>query len=281
MHAPNVWLITGIDSALCLVKSVLARGDRVIATSRSSDRIQDKFPISENIRLLVLDVTAGEEAIKAVVATAVRFWGRVDILVNNAAYVEKGLIEESGFSLIPLQTNVFGTLDVTTAVLPYMRAEKSGTIVMMGSRTSWRPENPVGPYSSSKAALRVFSETLAAEIEQFSIRMLIVEPAAFRTDSLVKSTIYRGNEIGDYDEMRDQAVERYKTVHRNLKGDPAKAMEVLTDVVRGEGKAAGRPWPLYLILGDLGVQGITDKCHRILQVMDDWKDVSTGLDIDP
>ncbi|KAJ7277216.1 hypothetical protein C8J57DRAFT_1308822 [Mycena rebaudengoi] len=262
MHTPSVWLITGASGGfgLCLVKSVLARGDRVIATSRSSDRIQDKFPISENIRLLVLDVTAGEETIKAVVATAVRFWSRIDVLVNNAAYVEKGLIEESGSARLRLQyeTNVFGTLDVTTAVLPYMRAEQSGTIVMMGSRMSWRPENPVGPYSSSKAALRVFSETLAAEIEQFSIRMLIIEPAAFRTDSLVKSTIYRGNEIEDYDEMRDQAVERYKTVHRNLKGDPAKAMEVLTDVVRGEGKAAGRPWPLYLILGDLGVQGITN-----------------------
>ncbi|KAJ6609033.1 hypothetical protein B0H10DRAFT_2065674 [Mycena sp. CBHHK59/15] len=285
MHSPAVWFITGTSSGFgkCLVDSVLARGDRVIATARSLDAIQG-LPKSENIRLLELDLTAGEEAIKAIVATAVAFWGRIDVLVNNAGYGEKGLIEETGSAQLKIQfqTNVFGTLDVTTAVLPYMRAERSGTIVMIGSRTSWRPENPcTGLYSSSKAALRCFSETLAAEIEQFGIRMLIVEPAGFKTDGLIKNSVYMGNKIPDYDEMREKSVQWYKTVAGMVKGDPAKAMEALTDVVRGEGKAAGRPWPLYLILGDLGVQGVTEKCHRILQVMDDWKDVSTGLDVDP
>lgn len=111
--------------------------------------------------------------------------------------------------------------------------------------------------------------------------MLIVEPAAFRTNSLMNTPYYTGNRIPDYDEMRAKSTEWYDTVHGLVKGDPAKAMEVLTDVVRGEGKAAGRPWPLYLVLGDLGVQGIADKCHTMLKVIDDWKDVSTGLNVDP
>ncbi|KAJ6557644.1 hypothetical protein B0H19DRAFT_1210449 [Mycena capillaripes] len=284
MHAPNVWVITGSSGGFgtCLVKSVLARGDRVVATARSLDKLAD-LPKSDNLRLLQLDITAGEEKIRAVVAAAVGFWGHVDVLVNNAGYGAKALLEEGGTAEMRRQyeTNVFGTLDVTTAVLPCMRAESSGTIVMIGSRTSWRPEFPVSMYGSSKAALRVFSETLAAEIAQFSIRMLIVEPAAFRTDALIKNPVYTGNPIAEYDAIRAAAAERYKTGHRMLKGDPAKAMEAVVDVVRGEGKAARRPWPLYLILGDLGVSGVTEKCEQVLGVLDEWRDVSTGLDFDP
>ncbi|KAJ7935921.1 hypothetical protein B0H13DRAFT_1699514 [Mycena leptocephala] len=285
MHAPNVWLITGTSGGFgtCLIRSVLARGDRVIATSRSLDKMQD-LPKTDALRLLQLDITTGEEAIRDIVAVAVGFWGGIDVLVNNAGYGSKALVEEGGSEMRrEYETNVFGTLNVTTAVLPYMRAKRSGTIVMIGSRASWRPEFPVslGFYASSKAALRVFSETLAAEIAQFSIRMLIVEPAAFRTDILIKKPVYTGNPIEDYDVMRAAAAERYERGHRMLKGDPAKAMEAVVDVVRGEGKAAGRPWPMYLILGDLGVSGVSEKCERMLSLLDDWRDVSTGLDFEP
>ncbi|KAJ7143036.1 hypothetical protein C8R44DRAFT_726320 [Mycena epipterygia] len=180
------------------------------------------------------------------------------------------------------EINVFGTLKVTTAVLPYMRAERSGTVVMIGSRTSWRPElSCAGLYASSKTAVRAFSETLATELAPFSIRMLIVELAAFRTNGLIGNSVYTGNAIPDYDAMRDAAFERYKKTHRILKGDLAKAMEAVADVVRGEGKAAGKPWPLFLILGDLGVSGVTEKCDQILHQLEDWEEVSTGLDIDP
>ncbi|KAJ6466829.1 hypothetical protein C8R45DRAFT_1020256 [Mycena sanguinolenta] len=281
----KVWLITGTSSGFgeCLVKSVLARGDLVIATARTLAKIQH-LTQSENVRVLELDIVSGEAAIKAIIAKAVEFWGRIDVLVNNAGHGAKGIMEESGSAQLRLQyeTNVFGTLDVTTAVLPYMRARRSGTIVMIGSRTSWRPENPsTGLYGSSKAALRVISETIAAETEQFSIRMLIVEPAAFRTNSLMNTPYYTGNAIPDYDKMREQSLTWYETINGLVKGDPVKAMEVLTDVVRGEGGAAGRPWPLYLILGDIGVAGVSEKCHRMLKVIDDWRDVTTGLNVDP
>ncbi|KAF8140725.1 hypothetical protein K438DRAFT_1692543 [Mycena galopus ATCC 62051] len=280
----KVWLITGTSSGFgeCLVKSVLARGDRVVATARNLTKMQH-LPQSENIRFLELDITSGEAAIKSIITTAVGFWGRIDVLVNNAGYGAKGITEESGSAQLRLQyeTNVFGTLDVTTAVLPYMRAARSGTIVMIGSRTSWRAENPsTGLYGSSKAALRVISETMASELEQFSIRMLIVEPAAFRTNSLMGTPYYAGNMISDYDKTREQSIKWYETINGLAKGDPAKAMEVLTDVVRGEGGAVGRPWPLYLVLGDLGVAGISEKCHRMLKVIDDWKEVTTGLNVD-
>ncbi|KAJ7445848.1 hypothetical protein FB451DRAFT_1292337 [Mycena latifolia] len=285
MHAPNVWLITGASGGFgkCLVKSVLARGDRVIATARSVDKMRD-LPRTDRIRLLQLDVTAGAPALKGIIAAAIAFWGRIDVLVNNAGYGAKGLVEEAGSAEMRLQyeTNVFGTLDVTTAVLPYMRAERSGTIVMIGSRTSWRPElTCTGLYASSKAALRVFSETLATELGPFGIRMLIVEPAAFRTDALVSPGVSTDHPIPDYDTMRAVAIQRYKDSYRALRGDPAKAMEAVVNVVRGEGAAAGKPWPLYLVLGDVGVSGVTEKCQRVMHLLEEWKEVSTGLDIDP
>ncbi|KAF7360031.1 NAD(P)-binding protein [Mycena venus] len=164
MYAPNVWLITGSSGGFgsCIVKSVLARGDRVIATARSLDKIPTDFPDTDALRLLELDITAGEKAISEVMKKAVGFWGRIDVLVNNAGYGSQALVEEGGgdeeairgelghiLSVIWADlfcvpwTNVFGTLDVTAAVLPYMRKERSGTIVMIGSRTSWRPELPV------------------------------------------------------------------------------------------------------------------------------------------
>ncbi|KAJ7882629.1 hypothetical protein B0H14DRAFT_2339907, partial [Mycena olivaceomarginata] len=214
-------------------------------------------------------------------------WGRIDVLVNNAGYGAKGVLEEAG--CVICVTNVFGALDMTTAVLPYMRKEKSGTIVMLGSRTSWRPENTVCPsaaalrllLASSKAALRVFSETLASEVAVFSIRVLIIEPAAFRTGALISNPMYTGNPLPAYDAMRAAAIDRYKWTQENVTGDPAKAMEAVVDVVRGEGKAAGRPWSLYLVLGDVGVSGVTEKCDTIKNVVERWRDVSTGLDFDP
>ncbi|KAJ7749960.1 hypothetical protein B0H16DRAFT_1550720 [Mycena metata] len=290
MHPANVWLITGASGGFgtCLVRSILARGDRVIATARSINKIPlegiPQSKIQDDFRLLTLDVTVGEEAITKIVAEAVGFWGRIDVLVNNAGYVEKALMEEGGSARLREQfaANVFGTLDVTTAVLPYMRAARSGTIVMIGSRTSWRPEIPsLGPYAASKAAMRVYSETLAVELAPFSIRMLIVEPAAFLTDTMVSTHIYEGNKIADYDALRVEGEDVYQRAYRVLKGDPAKAMEAVVDVVRGEGKAKGRVWPGLLMLGDVGVSGVKEKCEQVLGLLEEWRDVSTGLDFEP
>lgn len=141
--------------------------------------------------------------------------------------------------------------------------------------------NDAGLYSSSKAALRCLSETMAVEIAPFSIRMLIVEPAAFATNSLLNTPYYEGNKISDYDAERTRSIAWYETISKLVKGDPAKAMEALTDVVRGEGKAAGRPFPLFLVLGDIGVKGINEKCETVMKTIEEWKDVSTGLDFDP
>lgn len=156
---------------------------------------------------------------------------------------------------------------------------------------------PAGPYSASKAAVQsasrlpyilarylahtntALSETLAVELSEFSIRVLIVEPAAFRTEVL-SSPFYTANPIPDYDTLRKRTIAAIDAARDRQKGDPAKAMEVLVDVVRDEGKAHGRPWPLYLMLGAEAEKSVNEKCEKVMGVMKAWRDMTTNLDFD-
>ncbi|KAJ8473653.1 hypothetical protein ONZ51_g7728 [Trametes cubensis] len=279
-----VWFITGTSSGFGreLVKSAVARGDLVIATARSLGKIQD-FEHIETVRTLQLDVTEGLSSIKAKVDQAAGYFGRIDVLVNNAGQGFKTILEEGGSDVLREQfdVNFFGLIDVTNAVLPHMRSRRSGTIVHIGSRSNWSPEIPgIGAYASSKAAVRVYAETLNAEISPFGIRSLIVEPGAFRTHSM-DAQWSEGTRIAEYDEMRDAVKARLAAVEKAFRGDPAKAMELLTDVVRGEGKAAGRPWQLYLPIGGAAIDAISGKARKMIEVVDGWGDVvASGLNMD-
>ncbi|KAH0828727.1 hypothetical protein J3R83DRAFT_3138 [Lanmaoa asiatica] len=253
MARQRVWFITGTSSGFGrrLVTAVLSRGDRVIATARSIDTIQD-LPSSPNLCLLPLDITSRPEVIKAVVDEAAGKWESIDVLVNNAGAGMLGLLEECGIQTMIAQyeVGVFGPLNVTNAVLPYMRRRKSGTVVIVGSRSAWKPEiKGLGPYGSAKAAVQTMGETLAVELAPLNIRVLIVEPGAFRTEGIYRNPFYASNPIPDYEEQRADSLLTYNAVAGKQPGDPAKAMNAVVDVVRGEGVAAGREWPLYLVLG--------------------------------
>ncbi|KDQ52234.1 hypothetical protein JAAARDRAFT_485595 [Jaapia argillacea MUCL 33604] len=280
----KVWFNTGTSTGFgrCLVSSVLSRGDYVVASARSLESIQD-FPKSDSLRLLQLDVNDGFDAIGLKVDEAVAFWGRIDVLVNNAGTGMKALLEEGGSNHFKEQfhTNVFSALDVTNAVLPHMRPRKSGTIVMIGSRSSWNPEVPgSGAYCASKAALRAIGETLSVELAPFNIRVLIVEPGAFRTNAIFTQPYFTSNPIPDYDDLRAKSQAAFEAVRGKQPGDPAKAMEAVLDVVRGEGRAKGRSWPTYLPLGEIAEKGIKEKCSRIVGVLDEWADVVRDVNFD-
>jgi len=272
-----VWYITGTSSGLGkrLVPILLERGDKVIATARSIDKLMG-FPKSDNLRLQQLDVTDGAAIIKRKIDEAVTWFGRIDVVVNNAGIGSKTFVEEGGSEQFRRQydVNVFGLVDVTTAVLPYMRARRSGTVVLIGSRSSWRPEVPTGGlYSSSKAAVRVLGETLNLEVAEFGIRVLIVEPGAFKTENIFSQPVYAGNEFEDYNKLREIARKQFEDVYDKLPGDPVKGMNVLADVVRGEGRAKGKAWPLYLPLGIEAEDAIRQKTQIIEKVMVEWKDI--------
>ncbi|KAJ7319018.1 hypothetical protein DFH08DRAFT_970911 [Mycena albidolilacea] len=282
---PLVWLITGTASGFgnCLVASVLARGDRVIATARSLESI-NHLQGNPNVCVRQLDVTAGAPAIAAIVAEAAGVWGRLDVVVNNAGAGYPGLLEEGGSDLLRKQfaVNFFGVMDVCAASLPFLRAQKSGTIVVVGSRSAWKPELPgLGAYASSKAAVHALAETLTAEVAPLGIRVLLVEPGAFRT-GIYGQEYLTSNPIADYNQMRSVSASRFASVSGTEKGDPAKAMDALVDVVRGEGRAHGRSWPAAgrLVLGEDAENDVRVKCKRVLDSMDEWTDVIRGVNFD-
>ncbi|KAF8897962.1 NAD(P)-binding protein [Mucidula mucida] len=269
IRAQLVWLVTGTSSGLGkrIVLSALARGDKVIATARNLNKLRSTLPVHcQNLKTIELDVDSGYTNIKHTINEAVKIWGGIDVLVNNAGIGVKAVFEEGGSEMFrrQFQTNVFGVIDVTTAVLPHMRKRGTGTIVQVGSRSSWTAEcvPTWGQYSSSKAALRAFSETLATEVEPFGIRVLIAEPAE--------------NPISSYEDVRTAAM-RDLSGSGFCTGDATKAMDVLVDVVRGEGKARGKEWPLYFVFGPGGEKAVRHKCEKILRVMDEWKDVTDAL----
>ncbi|CDO77189.1 hypothetical protein BN946_scf184747.g2 [Trametes cinnabarina] len=211
----KIWLVTGTSSGFGkrLVLSILARGDCVIATARNLEKLRATFPAAERSRLhlLQLDVSDSAEVVQQRVREALAVWGRIDVVVNNAGYGVKAVLEEGGSlaALTQFQTNVFGVLNVTNAVLPHMRERRSGTVVIIGSRSAWRPEvSPAGFYAASKAAVHgerhlrsssplpshltdalrhlppAIGETYASELRPFGIRVLIVAPGAFRTEGV-------------------------------------------------------------------------------------------------
>ncbi|KAL4063820.1 hypothetical protein J3A83DRAFT_4361908 [Scleroderma citrinum] len=281
--AQKVWLITGTSSGFGrrLVNAVLERGDRVIASARSLETIQD-FPSNPDLHLLQLDITAGTEVVKARVDAAAAVWKSIDVVVNNAGEGLPGLLEEGGSKKLIEQyrVNVFGTFDVTTAVLPYMRKQKSGTVVCMGSRSGWKPERTVRFYASSKAAVHALGETLALEVAPFNIRVLIVEPGSFRTEKVYRHPFDEANPIDDYDEDRKRISSTWRSIAGKEPGDPTKAMKAVVDVVRGEGYAAGKAWPLYLVLGRDADRDIRDKCAKMIRHLDEWNEVVQGVDFD-
>ncbi|KAI0259358.1 NAD-P-binding protein [Gloeopeniophorella convolvens] len=280
----NVWLITGASSGLglALLQDVLARGDRVIGTARSlasfKDVLNDPSIDQSRLHVLVLDVSSPFAEIKEKIDAAINVWGRIDVVVNNAGAMSFGLTEELGAEGImkDLQTNFFGILNVNNAVLPHMRARRSGTIVLTGSRSTYRNQLVgIGSYSASKAAVQSYGETLAAELDFFNIRVLVVVPGGFATK--FNAPKRAGEPLPGYETMRarmDAAVPMYAKIP---KGDPALGMSALVDVVRGEGRAEGRGMPLWLFLGEDSISDVDKRLRQMETTIEHWKDVGSNL----
>ncbi|TFK70267.1 NAD(P)-binding protein [Pluteus cervinus] len=286
----KVWFITGTSSGFGhrLVTIALGRGDLVIATARSEEKLEALVNsydprLRDSLRTMQLDVTEGIESITKKAEIANGFWGRIDVLVNNAGVGYPSIAEEGGSSWLRKQfeTNVFGVMDVTTAVLPHLRRKRSGTIVTIGSRCAWKTDIPgLAAYSASKAAIHAITENLAAEVASFNIRVLLVAPGSFRTEGIYGQSYHLSNQIADYDTLRHAGHTRFKSISGTEKGDPDKAMEAVVDVVRGEGLAAGKPWPGVLILGNDAAADVRAKSQGTLDLLDSWQDITCKVNFD-
>ncbi|THH32517.1 hypothetical protein EUX98_g1704 [Antrodiella citrinella] len=280
-----VWLITGTSSGFGrdLTLEALKRGDKVIATARarSLSKLSDLKKAGADV--LELDVTDPLDKLHEVAKKAVKIHGRVDVVVNNAGFIQNGFLEEvtpeETFS--QFNTNVFGALNVSRAFLPYMRKRRTGTVVFLGSISGWIVGPNAGLYQGSKHAVRGLSESLRVEIEPLGLRSICIEPGYFRTKFLQPGnrTATEGRGFDDYKEQRLASMAVADAMNGHQIGDPQRAVEVMIDIVKSEGQAAGRKPPPFVGLGSDAYTMIRDACNGALQTLEDWKDVITSTDL--
>jgi NAD(P)-dependent dehydrogenase (short-subunit alcohol dehydrogenase family) len=269
------WFITGASTGFgrTLAETLLEQGDQVVATARKPETVADLVERHPGAALaLPLDVTDPAQ-ISAAVSAAVDSGG-IDVLVNNAGHGLLGALEELTDEQIHdvLGVNLLGALAVTRAVLPHMRARRSGHIVQMSSVGGVVANPGHAVYATSKFALEGASEALAGEVSPFGIRVTIAEPGPFRTDFLGRS-LEMATPIEDYaDGPAAQLRNRFSKQHGLQPGDPALAVEAIIGVVRN-GKA-----PLRLPLGRAAVERIRDKLQRQLAELDAYADLAISTD---
>ncbi|OAQ74402.1 3-oxoacyl-(acyl-carrier-protein) reductase [Purpureocillium lilacinum] len=280
----QTWLITGASSGLGLELALAAaeNGDTVIASSRTPEKIGHLA--ERGILAARLDQSEPLAQIKADVQTILDTHGRVDFVVNCAAYVQTGILED----LTPVETeeqfntNVFGALNVYRAVLPSLRKQRSGTLITIGSMAAWFADAGASVYNASKAALRILSLGLAKEIEPLGIRHLLVEPARFRTELLAPDGNYRTSNgrdgIADYGEISQRVFAAVASESGNQPGDPGKAAKVLYKIIKGSCGLNGKPLPDFLPLGSDAVDEISKAAHNALNICQEWEQIARSTD---
>ncbi|MEV6766665.1 oxidoreductase [Streptomyces sp. NPDC051105] len=234
----TTWLITGASRGFgrALAEAVLAAGDELVATARRPDQLAELVArYGDRVRAVALDVT-DPAAARAAVQAGVDAFGRLDVVVNNAGYANSAPVEEMAEEDFrgQFEANFFGVVNVTRAALPVLRRQRSGMFVQfssLGGRVGGTPG--MGAYQSAKFAVEGFSEVLANEVAPFGLKVVIVEPGAFRTDWQGASMELHA--VGpDYEETVG-AMNKYRAENNgNQPGDPVRAAQVLIDVVRDD-----------------------------------------------
>ncbi|KAI0468136.1 hypothetical protein F4859DRAFT_491699 [Xylaria cf. heliscus] len=278
----RVWLITGASAGigLELAKIAASRGDRVIAASRSPHKLAGLTGITA----ARLDHNESLSQVQAAIKDIIDIYGTVDVVVNNAAYVQTGTIEETTIEETQnqFQANVFGPINVYRAILPHLRSKGSGTLITIGSMASWYTMNSCNLYDASKAALRLLVIGLAGEVKPFGINHCLVEPGFFRTDLLKPGSNFAKTasetRIPEYAETNKVADEAFVNFHGTQLGDPVKGAQVIYDVATLSGAAAGRELPGLLPLGSDAVVEITKYAKATVSEVEAWADIAALTD---
>jgi NAD(P)-dependent dehydrogenase (short-subunit alcohol dehydrogenase family) len=233
MQKKKVWLITGAGRGMGvdIAKATLAAGHKVVATGRNTEKITQALGKSTDLLVVKLDITKPADAESAVKA-AVNYFGRIDVLVNNAANFYAGYFEELSMEQMEqqLSTSLLGPMNVTRAVLPIMRKQRSGLIISISSTAGLVGFEFGTAYAASKFGMEGWMESLLAEVEPFGIGTIIVNPGFFRTELLTEeSTNFATHIIDDYNERRAQQMQFWKGYNGKQSGDPAKlALALIT-----------------------------------------------------
>lgn len=272
---PN-WLITGCSSGLGrqLALASLHRGHNVVVTARDSARVQEIVAVAPNRALAVsLDVSNKAQVRDAVRQAEARF-GPLDVLINNAGHGYRAAVEEAASDDVDelFNANFFGPVDLIRAVLPSMRAARAGTIVNVTSIAARRGSAGTAHYAAAKAALNLLSDGLRKEVAPLGIKVMIVEPGAFRTDFAGRSLLQSELSLPDYAATVGVRRKENDKTHGTQPGDPARAAKAIIDVIE-------RPdAPFRLSMGSDAVAVIRTELQQQLDELDAWESVSTSSD---
>lgn len=273
----KTWLITGCSSGIGegIAYAVLKKGDNAVITARNIEKIkhfEEEYP--NNSLILKLDVT-NENDIDSVYQKGMERFGTIDVLVNNAGYGYRAAVEESEFeeTIELFKTNFIGPAKLMNKVLPLFRKNRNGAIINVSSIGAIRAAIGNSYYSASKSALELISDGLYKEVKNLGIKVMIVEPGAFRTNFYDKNSIKGTNiKIDDYKDTAGKVhVENMVNNHNQL-GNPMKAGEVIVDVIEKE------DYPEHLILGSDSYKMAKQEFENRLSEIEKWKEYSFKTD---
>jgi NAD(P)-dependent dehydrogenase (short-subunit alcohol dehydrogenase family) len=278
MTEKKVWVVTGAGRGLGveIARAVLAAGHAVVATGRNAARVEEAVGRHERMLPVTLDVTRPQDAQAAVEAALAEF-ERIDVLVNNAGNFFAGFFEELSPEQVrnQIDTLLFGPMNVTRAVLPVMRRQRSGLLVAISSTAGIAGQLFCTAYAAAKFGIEGWMESLTPEIAPFGIRTMLVEPGFFRTELLSKeSTIYASPSIADYTERTNQIVAAWNSMDGKQSGDPAKLANALVTLV-----ALEEP-PTRFAAGADAVQTFEAKANTLLSQAHAHRELSGSLAYD-
>lgn len=277
MTIKQVWLVTGAGRGLGveIVKAALSAGHAVVATGRDPEKVTAAVGSHDNLLAVRLDVTSPADA-KAAVDAAIARFGRLDVLVNNAGNFFAGFFEELTPEQVrsQIETLLFGPMNVTRAVLPAMRKQRSGLLVTISSTAGITGGMFCSAYAAAKFGIEGWMESLAPEVAPFGIRTMLVEPGFFRTDLLSPgSTTYAAPSIDDYAERTKQTVAAWSGMEGKQSGDPAKLAAALVTL------AASDAPPVRFAAGADAVGVFEAKADALRAQADAHRDLSCSLAI--
>ena len=276
LPADPVWFITGASTGFGreLADQVIARGWRLVATARNADDVKDLAQgRGDKVKAVALDVTK-PDTIAAATKAATDAFGRIDVLVNNAGYGYMAALEEGEDDQVRtmFETNVFGLIAVTKAVLPTLRAQRSGFVVNISSVAGLVAFVGSGYYAATKHAVEALSEALSKELEPLGPKVMLVEPGPFRTDFAGRSLKTTEHPLEAYADTAGARRKEMKGYAGSQPGDPVRAAKAIIEAISSD-----HP-PLRLVLGSVGEKAVREKLQGVLAEMDAWKATTLGAD---
>ncbi|MDR4950828.1 SDR family NAD(P)-dependent oxidoreductase [Chryseobacterium sp. ES2] len=272
MNKQKVWFITGASRGMGqqVVKEVLDKGDKVIAVSRNIQPTHNGD--TENFLSLQVDIT-NDEDVKNAVKKGIKYFGSIDVVLNNAGYYLAGSIEEIKDEEFrkTMDVNLFGMVNVIRHAMPFLRKQGSGHIINISSNMGYVGYANTGSYNASKFAVIGLSEALAHEVNMFGVNVTVVAPGMFRTGFMSEATLMAAeNKIEDY--HLDKHIDMLQSFNGHQPGDPVKLAQILYNI-----STLNNP-PLHLILGKDSYESIIEHRKNETEELEEWKHLSFSTD---